>query len=1809
MFKKLCSVILCVAMLIGLLPTISLAADTTIYIGAEDFGKNVGTWVQASRDAGSTLPILRAGGGGRPQNSKTATIYIDLPSDGEYTVWARVRDYKAGVDKDGKPISSGDRLCKVQVNGTLLPNDLGNHGKDSFEWQEAGKITLKKGETKIELVDTTANYARVEAVALSTNASLKLASDSSLENMLIKYGAKIIEKEVASADKEEDIVVNKNLPSGEKPSSVKTYFVGAGSFANQLGTWTSPGSGDNSKMAILRSPGGQKPESTENAITSFDAAVDGTYFVWAWTRDYADGVRTYKLAVDGKLTERTLGAHGLDGWAWEYCGELELKKGTVQVELVDSGNNYGRFQGAVITNDPTLIPNDLGSNIGTPVKATKGKHESNITGTVADPNAPTADEELLTDGHTYIVATPDDFSEENLGSWKLSNVPMGSIFSNIIMSASDGKGHNADPATLKIVAPKTGIYKLFVHSNDAAANSGRRFTVEVGSTGSKEFGAHGQGWGWENTTIPLVAGENTVKITDTTGNYGRWDMFVITTNLEFEPPTTNLKLKGLATLAESRPTEFKTEPDPARPSDEIAVNLNGTYMKYDVPPVLINDRTMVPFRAIFEALGCTVSWDDETQTASGSRNGKTIKLVIDSTEAKVGDDKFTLDSPATLVNSRTLVPLRFISESLGAKVAWDDATQTVWMYAEIPPQMIMLTPESYYDTGTWDLEGISAGSFDCGSMRGAVPADNQATPEDGKPEETLPAKANIEVVKDGEYKVFAHSRDYTSSYTSKRTFAIRIDGKQIGGNMGTHGNNGFSWQEAGTVTLSKGKHVLELVDTSGFYARCDMVLLTDDLSYIPSTSYSELASMAYPVRASSVETAEYPKYAKELGNITDQVTLGNDKIKVNFYKVNTSNGQVIQNEILNNVNGEWIKTNNRDEELGHLVVSADKASLGKNPQDRYVYESSYTVNGQQSAYMGIELLKAGNSTWFIPTDYEVNADGSVKLISTNDLGTIVAHWELPEGTKAPKVTLSATFNKDGYYTIGSSEGDELTYDEFDFALAPFRVQSKRVDKEVSVYSEQYLFTPMGCYTLPVNNPYSTQKVTKGVVVDPEFTTLKWVKRADADYGIAMKGADNGYHGVVYAPILGSDSSKLDAGETFTYQYRIISNVSDWYDNYKFIVADLYDVDSYRQNTFSTLNQAIFNTRNYSLDDYNAGWDPLDKAYWNIESRNTTAVADPMEALQIYLLSEDETYLEKRSLPTLANLMTRGTLQFNSKGGLSKSNGYVDINKIPYPIGEFINIMNMNVRGGMYELTRGRVPYLLEKGIENTLAGKNVNGYNSMTPFSDDMYLYQYTGEKKYLDSAIRKADAYLADTVYAPQTTQIAFADFIYTKYFPNLPALMDMYEISGEERYLDAAYETAKMILTSLWVPGVDGAKKDTEILVKNEPKQTKLTVHDWWGDTQRLVGLEDTSDKSETLPHWVVSRVGLGLEQASTFYGNQSSTNIIMNMWIGDVLKIATYKNDEFLANAAENAIVGRFSNYSGYYYGYTGFASIQMKENYPYEGPDLTAIYPHHIPPFMAMLEDFIINQTFYRSGGKVNFPSVRQSGYAYFYSNHYGFDAGNVYDLSDMWLWLAEGVLDSGNLQIDWLGARKDGMVAFMMMNQSKEDVTTTATLGEKVGAVTGTATLYDADGNKSEVQVTDGKFTVTVPAKGMVTVAINAPDVKKPGFADFDYTLEGTDVETGSTYFDHGNGKAIALQMNSDAYYAYVYVTDKPASVKEVTVNYTVGDKKLSATTDKYPYEFIIKVDDPTEAFTYTIDLTKTDGTKSTVKGGTIKPLK
>ncbi|MEO6907119.1 MAG: DUF6600 domain-containing protein [Abditibacteriaceae bacterium] len=107
------------------------------------------------------------------------------------------------------------------------------------------------------------------------------------------------------------------------------------------------------------------------------------------------------------------------------------------------------------------------------------------------------------------------------------------------------------------------------------------------------------------------------------------------------------------------------------------VMLNGTALNTSVSPIVENGSTLVPMRDIFEALGATVLWDQQNQTIRAQKGSTAIWLQIGNTNARVGNQQVALNQPPILSMGSTLVPLRFVSEALGANVDWNGNTRVV----------------------------------------------------------------------------------------------------------------------------------------------------------------------------------------------------------------------------------------------------------------------------------------------------------------------------------------------------------------------------------------------------------------------------------------------------------------------------------------------------------------------------------------------------------------------------------------------------------------------------------------------------------------------------------------------------------------------------------------------------------------------------------------------------------------------------------------------------------------------------------------------------------------------------------------------------------------------------------------------------------------------------------------------------------------------------------------------------------------------------------------------------------------------------
>ncbi len=113
-------------------------------------------------------------------------------------------------------------------------------------------------------------------------------------------------------------------------------------------------------------------------------------------------------------------------------------------------------------------------------------------------------------------------------------------------------------------------------------------------------------------------------------------------------------------------------------AEEVFLNVDGSRLgSLTMPPIILNGYTLVPAREVFEKTGASVSWNSDREEVYVAKGSDLLVLKINSTTAYYNNSKVKMTIPAKLINSKTMIPVRFVSETLGYYVGWDNSTRTI----------------------------------------------------------------------------------------------------------------------------------------------------------------------------------------------------------------------------------------------------------------------------------------------------------------------------------------------------------------------------------------------------------------------------------------------------------------------------------------------------------------------------------------------------------------------------------------------------------------------------------------------------------------------------------------------------------------------------------------------------------------------------------------------------------------------------------------------------------------------------------------------------------------------------------------------------------------------------------------------------------------------------------------------------------------------------------------------------------------------------------------------------------------------------
>lgn len=142
------------------------------------------------------------------------------------------------------------------------------------------------------------------------------------------------------------------------------------------------------------------------------------------------------------------------------------------------------------------------------------------------------------------------------------------------------------------------------------------------------------------------------------------------------------------------------------PIGQQQVTVNGVASSLDVPAQILADRTMVPVRFVSETIGAEVGWDNTDRKVTITMGSRMVEAWVDKSEAKVNGQAVALDVPPRIVSDRTLVPLRFVSENLGLVVGWDNANRAVYVVSGHADSVVLVRQFSF----EWSPVPLKAGT-------------------------------------------------------------------------------------------------------------------------------------------------------------------------------------------------------------------------------------------------------------------------------------------------------------------------------------------------------------------------------------------------------------------------------------------------------------------------------------------------------------------------------------------------------------------------------------------------------------------------------------------------------------------------------------------------------------------------------------------------------------------------------------------------------------------------------------------------------------------------------------------------------------------------------------------------------------------------------------------------------------------------------------------------------------------------------------------------------------------------------------------
>lgn len=824
----------------------------------------------------------------------------------------------------------------------------------------------------------------------------------------------------------------------------------------------------------------------------------------------------------------------------------------------------------------------------------------------------------------------------------------------------------------------------------------------------------------------------------------------------------------------------------------------------------------------------------------------------------------------------------------------------------------------------------------------------------------------------------------------------------------------------------------------------------------------------------------------------------------------------------------------------------------------------------KSEWRTADIFNAGESTALRANGFRQVKD-TVFFSFPANTGFSLSAYVLTAAKPYPVLHFTFKAAKAGYYSIGYTGAPVTSPAQAAAIWQPLIWQEKRIP-------EAAYLTPAFMAPLPTTM-VNDGKTTIGVLASPEHLPFQPLPMLpNSRFGIVLLNERKELQPQVYAPIPGGSGSKMNSGDVFSFSMQLVAEPQNITHTYQHIAEKIFGFRDYRRNDIASLNTVLDNMTAYAMTDYAWFVDSLKGFAYSTDVPGAVKNVSSLNPLELALVRDDSVMFEKRAYPLMEFMLSREKFLF-SLDSLQKIQSPSRRLKGPVaPVSELAALYNVFGKTNRFYLQMMEQAYRTDRV-------RNLDVKEEGGSWINAMHLYKATGKPEYLEAARTKAAEYLRQRVQQPQTAfndPFAGSFFFWPAFTNRWIELSQLYEITGDTAYLNAAVEGARNYTMFTWM---SPAIPDSQVTVN---KGGKAPMY-WY---LRSKGHAQMYYPEEKAPAWRLSETGLTPESSGTSTGHRG---IFMANFAPWMLRIGYYAKDTFLMNVAKAAIIGRYRNFPGYHIN-TERTTAYEKEDFPlhaHKAQSVNSFHYNHILPMASMLIDYLVTDAFVRSKGQIDFPAEYMEGYAYLQNKMYGSRAGSFYNVKDVQLWMPARLLSTGSRELNYIAARKGNRLLLAFTNQSAAPVTSSVMLNPALVKTSAASRITSLSGTKAGA-LKNGTFSCSVPANG---IAVFVVEDAVPAVA-FQQKILAKTRDKGNDYSEMptGNAKALLFKLGAYGRRLFVYLEDDDNKWRSARLHYTDAAGREQQVNDAaYPFEFTVPVQQA-HSIQCWLTLTKEDGT-------------